>query len=160
MKIVVNDGGRKAAGYKGRAGDCVTRAIAIATGLPYSQVYDKLASETGNQRASKRKGKRTATARDGITTKRKWFNDYMTSLGFVWVPTMTIGSGCKVHLRAGELPSGRLVVSLSKHMCAVIDGVIHDNHDPSRAGTRCVYGYYKLEKKNGHRLGSAAESRI
>ena len=29
-----NDGGRTAAGFKGETGDCVTRAIAIATGLP------------------------------------------------------------------------------------------------------------------------------
>jgi hypothetical protein len=46
---------------------------------------------------------------------------------------MQIGSGCTVHLRADELPSGRLVVSVSKHLTAVIDGVIHDAHDPSPA---------------------------
>ncbi len=56
---------------------------------------------------------------------------------------MAIGSGCTVHLRIGELPAGRLVVSLSKHMTAVIDGVIHDTYDPSRGGTRCVYGYWR-----------------
>ena len=37
---------------------------------------------------------------------------------------------------------GRLVVSLSRHWTAVIDGVIFDTHDPSRRGTRCVYGYW------------------
>ncbi len=37
---------------------------------------------------------------------------------------------------------GRLIVSVSKHMTAVIDGVIHDTHNPSRDGTRCVYGYW------------------
>jgi len=42
------------------------------------------------------------------------------------VPTMAIGSGCKVHLADGELPPGRLVVSVSKHYTAVTDGVIHD----------------------------------
>jgi hypothetical protein len=26
----------------------------------------------------------------------------------------------------------------------VIDGVIHDTHDCSRNGTRCVYGYYRV----------------
>jgi len=46
-------------------------------------------------------------------------------------------------LRAGELPMhGRLVVSLSRHMCAVVHGVIHDTHRPCRLGTRCVYGYF------------------
>jgi hypothetical protein len=142
MKFQYNDGGRKAAGYDGKAGDCVCRAIAIAANLPYADVYAKLAVETGNQRASKRTKKRAASARDGINTNRKWFDDYMTELGFVWFPTMQVGQGCTVHLRDGELPNGCLVVSVSKHMTAVIDGVINDTHDPSRFGTRCVYGYY------------------
>ena len=30
-----DDGGRRAAGFKGEAGDCATRAIAIATGHEY-----------------------------------------------------------------------------------------------------------------------------
>ena len=56
---------------------------------------------------------------------------------------MQIGSGCTVHLRDGELPMGRLLVSVSKHLVAVIDGVIHDLSDPSRNGTRCVYGFWQ-----------------
>ena len=28
------------AGYRGKTGDCVVRSIAIATGLPYQQIYD------------------------------------------------------------------------------------------------------------------------
>lgn len=55
---------------------------------------------------------------------------------------MQIGQGCEVHLRADELPPGRLIVSVSKHVTAVINGVIHDTHDPSRDGTRCVCGYF------------------
>ncbi len=58
---------------------------------------------------------------------------------------MSIGSGCQVHLRAKGLPTGRLIVQLSKHVAAVIDGVIHDTHNPSRRGTRCVYGYYSKQ---------------
>ena len=56
-----------------------------------------------------------------------------------------IGRGCTVHLRAEELPTGRLVVSLSKHVTAVVNGVIRDTHDPSHGGTRCVYGYFTNE---------------
>jgi hypothetical protein len=133
-----SDGGRKAAGFKGSARDCVTRSIAIASGLPYAEIYRALAKGMGQQRKSK-----GATARNGVTTSRKWFKDFMASIGFVWTPTMKVGQGCKVHLRADELPRGRLVVSVSRHYTAVIDGVIHDNHDPrERAGKqRCVYGY-------------------
>lgn len=141
MEFQQSDGGRSAAGFKGSAGDCVCRAVAIAAELPYAEVYSRLAAETGAQRAGKR-GKRAASARSGVNTTRKWFKDYMTGLGFRWVPTMQIGSGCTTHLKADELPSGRIVVSLSRHMAAVIDGVLHDNHDSSRSGSRCVYGYW------------------
>lgn len=149
MKFQFNDGGRQQAGYKGLAGDCVCRAICIATGKPYQEVYDVLSNGNGTQRASKydrksKKGKFTAS--EGINTGRKWFKVYMRSLGFEWVPTMAIGQGCKVHLRDGELPMGNLIVSVSKHYVAVIDGVIQDTHDCSRDGNRCVYGYYKQIK--------------
>jgi hypothetical protein len=145
MKHVVDDGGRAASGFEGSAGDCVCRSIAIAAELPYGEVYRELANGNGTQRASSRRGKRARSARSGVNVKRKWFKDYMQRLGFRWVPTMQIGSGCKVHLADGELPMGRLVVSLSGHSTAVIDGVIHDTHDPSRDGTRCVYGYFLRE---------------
>jgi hypothetical protein len=144
MPFVQDDGGRAAAGYKGAAGDCVCRSITIATGKPYREVYARLARETGNQRASKR-GKRAASASRGINTGRKWFKEYMRELGFTWMHVMQIGSGTKVHLRYGELPMGRLVVAVSNHVTAVIDGVVHDTHDPSRGGTRTVYGYWCAE---------------
>jgi hypothetical protein len=30
------------------------------------------------------------------------------------------------------------------HIVEQIDGVIHDTHDCSRGGTRCVYGFHRL----------------
>ena len=146
--FVYDDGGREAAGYKGDAGDCVTRAIAIAAQIPYKDVYEALAKGNATQRASKldRRSKSRAgvkTARNGIFTGRKWFKDYMHGLGFVWTSTMKIGSGCRVHLREDELPAeGRLILSLSKHYAAYIDGTLRDTHNCSRDGTRCVYGYW------------------
>jgi len=140
VKFQFNDGGRKAAGYKGSAGDCVVRSIAIATKLPYQQVYDAVNVLGLTERTGKRKrGK--SKARTGVY--KTSFKKLMKSLRWVWTPTMQIGSGCTVHLRADELPSGRLVVSVSKHVTAVIYGVIHDTHDCSRRGTRCVYGYWQ-----------------
>ena len=47
------------AGYKGFAGDCVCRAIAIATQKPYKEVYDRLADGMANQRRSKRTPKQS-----------------------------------------------------------------------------------------------------
>lgn len=141
--IVSNDGGRAAAGFKGSPGDCVTRSIAIVTGLPYTDVYKALSDGSRNQRTT-RGAKPKVSARNGVNTKRKWFKNYMETLGFKWVPTMQVGSGCQVHLQADELPRGRLVVAVSGHYTAMIDGVIHDTHDPRRGGTRCVYGYWEF----------------
>jgi hypothetical protein len=142
MRFQYNDGGRKAAGYKGKTGDCTCRAIAIAAQMPYDYVYDLLNENAQQQRITKRQPKR-GNARTGIY--RTTIKRVMELLGWTWTPTMQIGSGCKVHLRDGELPPGRLIVSVSKHMTCVIDGVIQDTHDPSRRGTRCVYGYFSKD---------------
>jgi hypothetical protein len=141
-----NDGGRGAAGYQGSAGDCVVRSIAIATGLPYQKVYEDLGAANmaysllKNDRLAKRIHAKGSSPRNG--NHRNVFHDYILAQGFTWIPTMKIGSGCQVHLRPNELPKGILIVKVSKHLTAVIDGVLQDTHDPSRGGTRCVYGYY------------------
>ena len=146
---VQDDGGRQAAGFKGSTGDCVVRAIAIACELPYAEVYDALHEATLGRRAAApqaRTSLRRSRPRSRQPTHRRHrrvYDRYLADRGWVWTPTMKIGHGCTVHLRAEELPRGRLIVRVSRHMCAVIDGVIHDTHDPSREGTRCVYGYWQ-----------------
>lgn len=129
MRWIEDDGGRADAGFRGSAGDCGTRAVAIGTGQDYRTVYDALAALNGK------------TVRDG--TPREVVHRYLTERGWTWHPTMSIGTGAAVHLRAEELPSGRIITRLSRHFAAVIDGVIHDTFDPSRDGTRCVYGYWQ-----------------
>ena len=141
MQTVITDGGRQAAGFTGKTGDCVVRAIAIAAQKPYQEVYDALNGLAVHERRGKRK-RGISNSRTGVY--RTTYQRYLHVLGAVWTPTMKIGSGCKVHLREDELPKGRLVVSVSKHLTAVIDGVLYDTADCSRAGTRCVYGYYSL----------------
>jgi hypothetical protein len=142
----LNDGGREAAGFKGGAGDCVVRAISIAAQLPYIQVYEDLRlanavyAEQRNNKLARRLSAKGASPRNG--NHRNVFHDYILGHGFDWVPTMKVGAGCQVHLLANELPTGRLIVKVSKHLSAVIDGFIEDTHNPSRGGSRCVYGYY------------------
>lgn len=136
MKWQYNDGGRDEAGYTGDTNDCVVRAVAIIAGIDYQQVYDDIYALAKTERRSKNRKTRSG-ARNGVH-KVTW-RKYIKSLGFEWVPTMKIGGGCRVHLRDKELPRGRLIVRVSKHLTAVIDGVIHDTHDCSRNGSRCVY---------------------
>ena len=146
LPLQLNDGGRQQAGFKGGAGDCVVRSIAIAAQLPYLQVYEDLRSanqnyaELKNDRLARRLNNKGASPRNG--NHRNVFHDYILGLGFEWVPTMKVGAGCQVHLRPNELPAGTLIVKVSKHLTAIVNGVIQDTHDPSRSGTRCVYGYY------------------
>jgi hypothetical protein len=166
MNWTYDDGGRAAAGFRGKTGDCGVRAVAIATGRPYADVYDALHNL---MKSHGRKG-RGASPRTGTTMKA--MKAYMASLGWNWVPTMGIGTGCTVHLRPDELPGGRIIVRLSGHYAAVIDGVLHDSFNSAeRAPTiypadylgnipdgakwlengngyiynpeRCVYGYWR-----------------
>lgn len=143
MKHTYNDGGRAAAGYKGQTGDCTVRAIAICMQRPYQEVYDEINEWAKRQRKSK---KRTgnSSSREGIYSPT--IRRYMASKGWEWVSTMGIGTGCTVHLRETELPSGRIMVNVSKHITSVIDGVIHDIYNPDRDGSRCVYGYWTEPK--------------
>jgi len=146
LKLKVDDGGRSAAGYKGKAGDCVVRSIAIVTGMSYQKVYKDLYNANENFRiSSKTKLARSLKQKNDSPrtgTHRVVLKKYLEKLGWKWTPTMFIGQGCKVHLKKEELPNGILIVSCSKHITVVKNGVLHDTYDCSRNGTRCVYGYW------------------
>jgi len=142
---VHDDGGRAAAGFKGTTGDCVVRSIAIATGADYRQVYDDLHDRQRAFRARQRPKSgdpRSASPRDGVAMDV--IKPYLADRGWVWTPTMSIGSGTTVHLRPGELPwHGPLIVRVTRHVTAIVDGWVRDTHDPCRGGMRAVYGYWQ-----------------
>lgn len=131
LKFQYNDGGRSKYFKAKNVGDCVCRAIAIASQTDYKVVYNMLKKE------------QNATPRNGVY--RKFYDKVIKALGGKWHASMTIGGGCKVHLRAGEIPEvGRIICKLSHHLVAVVDGVINDTYDCTRDGNRCVYGYYEF----------------
>lgn len=131
MKFVYDDGGRKQYFRATNVSDCVVRSIAIATGRDYKQVYDETRRLVGY------------TPRNGVYPKD--VKKVMQHFGGEWVACMGKGTGCTVHLASGEVPmQGRIVCNLSKHVVAVINGIMHDTYDSSRNGTRCVYGYWKF----------------
>ena len=146
LELKIDDGGRAAAGFKGKARDCVVRSISIATGIKYAEVYEDLykANEefrtTSRTKLAKSLKQKNDSPRTG--THRVVLKNYLKKLGWKWTPTMFVGQGCKVHLKKEELPLGTLIVSCSKHVTVVKDGVLHDTYDCSRNGTRCVYGYW------------------
>lgn len=136
LEFKYNDGGRSKYYTATKVGDCVVRAISIASGEDYKKVYD-FASKSEKDAGRKR------SARNGVSTFRKVASHF----GGVWHPLSGIGSGCKAHLCKDEIPmTGNIVCQVSKHLTAVIDGVINDTYDCSREGTRCVYGYWTFNK--------------
>lgn len=143
---VYDDGGRAGAGFKGHTGDCVVRAVAIATGESYATVYEEM-REAMKRLPAKLRG-RSTSPRDGVP--RAAYEPYLLARGWKWVPTMGIGTGCQVHLAQGAIPHDRLIARVSKHMTAIIDGTLHDTADHSRGGTRCVYGYFIKSDPHHH----------
>ncbi len=111
LRFEWHDGGRIAAGFSGYTGDCVTRAITIASGKPYREIYDDLFEAHDR------------SPRNGIgpeVTKQ-----YLTQHGFV-----------RIGLYEWDmLPLGPLVVRCSswrkRHLSAVIDRCIYDTWNPS-----------------------------
>lgn len=143
MVLIYSTGGREKYFKSNVVGDCVCRAIANATGMDYKQVYDLINSYAKKEHLSKRK-KKKSNARNGVTKDTIW--RILTDLGWKWIPTMLIGSGCQVHLNEKELPDGTLIVSVSKHLTCVKNRKLYDTYDCSRGGNRCVYGYYIKER--------------
>lgn len=136
MRWEHDDGGYVASGLKH---NCVCVAIAIAGQLDYRRVYNTVTAEASQSKLVRHR----VRPEKGVYKPARDRSIARLLPDWVWTPTMFIGSGCKVHLLDGELPMGRLIVKVSKHLVAVIDGVIHDTHDPSRYGSRCVYGYWR-----------------
>jgi hypothetical protein len=126
MKYQYNDGGRKAAGFKGTAGDCGARAMAIALGLDYSAVYKELAQANADNGRAK-------SARNGVM--KDVYTEVLKRYGFVWMKAPQF-AGRKA--RCSDL-TGVVIAKQARHFVAVIDGVANDAWDSTE---RMVYGYW------------------
>ncbi|MFG0261388.1 MAG: DUF2786 domain-containing protein [Novipirellula sp. JB048] len=129
MDFLWNDGGRAASGFVGLVGDCVTRAIAIATGTSYRDVYREL-GDVSNK-----------TPRNGVCTTHS--ETYLKQLDWRYTP----GRGRR--FTAASLPKGIVIVHLEMperrrhgHFCCVIDHVIHDTWNPSEEPDYQIVGYW------------------
>lgn len=60
-----------------------------------------------------------------------------------WTSTFRFGESARRRVRSGDLPDGSVVLRVSRHVIASIDGVLHDTHDSTRGGTRILYGYWR-----------------
>jgi hypothetical protein len=152
---VKDDGGRRRSGIargsrRDETNDCVARAIAIAAQKPYREVHDALtaakvrhvaaASDAWARRARRRGGVSAFHADHGVSDEV--YDPYLKDLGWRFTSTKELPRGRGVHLRADELPRGRLIVRLPKHLVAVVDGVIRDTKDCSEEGRCRIQGYW------------------
>lgn len=130
MKYIHDDGGRSAAGFKNSARDCVTRAIAISSGLPYKEVYNLInAFALSESRAKK------SSARNGVYKETS--NKVFALLGAKYTATK------KLHI-SDELPAtGKHVIRLKRrHLAAWVEGQLHDTWNCSGAPIR---GYWTFQ---------------
>lgn len=120
---IYNDGGRAEFGSVASAGDCACRAIAIAGGFAYADVYEAL------------------TELNGMTPRNGTFDlastEYLKRQGW---SEHRFERTTPVALQ--DLPPGRLIVRLDGHLSAVIDRTIHDTYDPRHGGRLMLEGYY------------------
>ena len=134
MEWIDNDGGRtKLAGFKGRAGDCVARAISIAAPLGYDVVYRQLKDRMGLGQ----------TPRNGVP--RKIYAPFIKELGGRWIPLHKIGQKdiFRVKNVAEFYHDKRVIVRCRKHVFAMIDGVVHDTWNQHEE--KMVYGVWVFE---------------
>lgn len=160
MKVIYSTGGREQYFATTNVRDCVTRAVANATGMDYLKIYNGINSIAKKERTAKRA---KSSARNGVrpATVKKYIEEV---LGWIWVPCMGIGTGCRVHVKEGELPSkGTYILSLSGHLSCWKDNKLYDTYDCSRGGSRCVYGYWReptAEEKLQHQIKLAADKKM
>lgn len=132
MLFKYNDGGRSNYFKATGVGDCCTRAIAIATGKDYKEVYNDLKKLNKGQ-----------SCRNG-TPNRVW-KKYLESLG--WYPLkgiMGAGTGIQYHVCSRDLEYLNqeypvMIIRVSKHLTTVKDHMLQDTFDCSRGGERGIY---------------------
>ena len=128
-----DDGGRAAAGYRGKTGDCVVRAIAICAREDYRAVYATMAEHmklngyaaSGNAYATRERN-RKAPRRRGQLSARRVQDRVLKAYGFR-----------KVRLPAGERPTyteahhryGDCIAGTTKHVAAIVGGALRDTFD-------------------------------
>ena len=134
--FIYDDGGRAEAGYKAKGvGDCVPRAIAIATGIPYKKVlgdlYEKQKAFYWDRYSSK-------NPHPTQGTQPKVYDAYLEDLG--WKKVYPKG---KLRFRKDNLPKRKkLIVHTDRHLAAVIDGKLRDTWESSKEGEKFIRSYW------------------
>ena len=111
---------------KNAASDCVPRAIAILTGMEYSEAYRMVGDcQIEVQRKSRTfKGKPSRSLRSG--TAKKATALAMERAGLVKV---SLGRGARPTYSEAHARFGDCIVSTTKHVAAIVGGALRDTFD-------------------------------
>ena len=130
-RILYNDGGRIAAGFKSSAkGDCVVRAISILNGNNYMATRMQLAKVIERERSTERSNVE-------LGVYHRTYKRFLRSLG---IKTYT-RTNCWT-----KIPTDRpVLVVMNEHVVAYINGVINDTFDPvTEESCGPLLGYYEF----------------
>lgn len=133
--FVYHDGGRYDAGYTDSAGDCAVRAISIATGQSYTQVYQDLKSLTesyyNGQYEECCENGTSATISDIYLKQKGW--KVWSHYGLDWdSPGINKGTVI-VHAKS---------INNTYHLFTMVNGVIYDKFSPYQ-NQYTILRYYK-----------------
>ena len=111
--------------------DCTVVALAVSCGVDYDTAYDELAQ----------RGRKSSTGFWFPSSVKSRRNDTVLGVTFTWYPLQAVKGERRMTptVFVHEHPSGKFVLRLSKHVVAVIDGVVYD---PAGRLDACVYGYW------------------
>lgn len=152
------DGGRQDAITDGEIdsrinkGDCVTRAIAIATNTPYAEVYEdiKYLCETEKPVFDRK----MSDPNNGVYPEL--YMPYIEQYFNVTAKAYDEEHLDKPHrhVSSEDFGTGTFIVQIHRHLLAIIDGVIHDSWDSNNKGWRtkrnqhdgqnCVIRWWKI----------------
>ena len=155
LEFTYSDGGRSNY-FKGEAGDCVVRAISIATEIDYKVIYDKLFDlnkdyiAKKNTKLSKKMKSRTrergGSPRSG--NYKKIYHDYLLNNNWRWVSLRKFGS--KERTKLDELTNkGNIIVAVNRHLMCMKNGTVYDTWDSrwsywfEKKSVRTANGYYE-----------------
>lgn len=126
-----DDAGRGQSRRPKQSNDCTVRAVAKAGGFEYDMVYD-LFMKSG--RKAGRGFDLKSWAKKGVICGRK----------LVWSPLQAVKGQPRMNIAkfTETHKTGTYILRVTKHVLAVIDGVVYDTFE-SRPD-KCVYGYWQF----------------
>jgi hypothetical protein len=129
MDWIYNDGGRSKYYKRVAQGDCVIRAIAIATNQDYLQVQKDIKKII-------RKEKSQYKSNIDVGLFRHTYDKYFKEIGWNWYFTANT-----MRVNDFEHIEGTFILSLPNHFVACQNGILFDTFDSSK-NNPMVYGFF------------------